>query len=118
MVGAIGYSTGRATCGTRSRSVAGTVILVSTSMRKVAPPTSSEPVVLDPGTLAAWNQKILGSKMGEAVVSKDIPKLARAYKKGELKLDELVSKTYRLDQINEAIADTKKGAARRNVIVF
>jgi S-(hydroxymethyl)glutathione dehydrogenase / alcohol dehydrogenase len=72
----------------------------------------------DPGTLAAWNQKILGSKMGEAVVSKDIPKLARAYKKGELKLDELVSKTYRLDQINEAIAEVKSGNVMRNVIVF
>jgi S-(hydroxymethyl)glutathione dehydrogenase/alcohol dehydrogenase len=72
----------------------------------------------DPGTLAAWNQKVLGSKMGEAVVSRDIPKLAKAYKKGELKLDELVSKTYRLDQINEAIAEVKSGNVMRNVIVF
>lgn len=72
----------------------------------------------DPGTVAAWNQKIVGSKMGEALVSRDIPKLARAYKKGELKLDELVSKTYRLDQINEAIAEVKSGNVMRNVIVF
>ena len=48
----------------------------------------------------------------------DIPKLARAYKKGELKLDELVSKTYRLDQINEAIAEVESGNVMRNVIVF
>lgn len=72
----------------------------------------------DPGTVAAWNQKILGSKMGEAVVSKDIPKLARAYKKGELLLDELVSKTYPLEKINEAIAEVKSGNVMRNVIVF
>jgi S-(hydroxymethyl)glutathione dehydrogenase/alcohol dehydrogenase len=40
------------------------------------------------------------------------------YEQGRLKLDELVSKTWTLDQINEAIADTKTGAARRNVIMF
>jgi S-(hydroxymethyl)glutathione dehydrogenase/alcohol dehydrogenase len=33
-------------------------------------------------------------------------------------LDELVSRTWTLDQINDAIADTKSGAAKRNVIVF
>jgi S-(hydroxymethyl)glutathione dehydrogenase/alcohol dehydrogenase len=72
----------------------------------------------DPGTMAAWNQRLLGSKMGEAVISKDIPKLVRAYRKGDLKLDELVTKTYRLDQINEAIAEVKSGTVMRNVIVF
>ena len=40
------------------------------------------------------------------------------YEKGDLKLDELVSGTWTLDQINEAIADTKTGTAKRNVIVF
>jgi S-(hydroxymethyl)glutathione dehydrogenase/alcohol dehydrogenase len=40
------------------------------------------------------------------------------YEQGRLKLDELISGRWRLDQINEAIEDTKTGAARRNVIVF
>jgi S-(hydroxymethyl)glutathione dehydrogenase/alcohol dehydrogenase len=35
-----------------------------------------------------------------------------------LKLDELISGRWELGQINEAIADTKTGAARRNVILF
>ncbi len=72
----------------------------------------------DPGTVAAWNQRIMGSKMGEAIVSRDIPALAKAYEKGELKLDELVSKTYPLEQINEAIAEVKSRNVMRNVIVF
>ncbi|MCB1385042.1 MAG: Zn-dependent alcohol dehydrogenase [Nitratireductor sp.] len=72
----------------------------------------------DPGTMAAWNQKIIGSKMGEAVISRDIPKLVKAYRRGELKLDELVSNTYRLDQINEAIAEVRSGTVNRNVIIF
>ena len=40
------------------------------------------------------------------------------YQQGRLKLDELVSGRWWLEQINEAIADTKSGNARRNVIVF
>ena len=72
----------------------------------------------DPGTLAAFNQKILGSKMGSAQVARDIPYLVDLYKTGRLKLDELVTGRFSLDQINEAIASTKNGEALRNVVVF
>ncbi|MCV0397586.1 MAG: zinc-binding dehydrogenase [Rhizobiaceae bacterium] len=72
----------------------------------------------DPGTMAAWNQKILGSKMGEAVIAHDIPMLVEHYRAGRLKLDELVSARYPLDRINEAIAAVNEGKALRNVIVF
>lgn len=37
---------------------------------------------------------------------------------GRLKLDELISGRWSLDQINEAIADTNSGSAKRNVILF
>ena len=40
------------------------------------------------------------------------------YGQGRLKLDELISGRWQLDQINEAIADTRTGGARRNVILF
>jgi S-(hydroxymethyl)glutathione dehydrogenase/alcohol dehydrogenase len=40
------------------------------------------------------------------------------YRQDRLKLTELVSKRWTFDQINEAIADTRAGNARRNVIVF
>jgi Zn-dependent alcohol dehydrogenase len=40
------------------------------------------------------------------------------YGQGRLKLDELISRRWRFEDINAAIADTKTGAARRNVIVF
>ena len=36
----------------------------------------------------------------------------------KIKLDELISQRYRLDQINEAYANLLKGDARRGVIVF
>ncbi len=75
--------------------------------------SSYEPVVL-----AALGQQMVGSKMGDVVIQRDIPWMVDLYVQGRLKLDELISGRWRLDQINEAIADTKTGAARRNVIVF
>ena len=52
------------------------------------------------------------------MLARDIPWMLELYRQGRLKIDELVSGRWRLDQINEAIADTRSGAARRNVIIF
>jgi S-(hydroxymethyl)glutathione dehydrogenase/alcohol dehydrogenase len=70
------------------------------------------------GNLAAWSQGMVGSKMGNTVIKRDIPWMVDLYKQGRLKLDELISNRWSLDQINEAIADTRTGSAKRNVIVF
>ncbi len=61
---------------------------------------------------------MVGSKMGDVVIQRDIPWLIDLYQQGRLKLDELISGHWSFDQINEAIADTKTGSARRNVILF
>lgn len=72
----------------------------------------------DPGWLAGLNQRILGSKMGTSVIDRDIPALLGRYHDGSLQLDRLISRTFPLEQINEAIAEVRSGAALRNVIVF
>jgi S-(hydroxymethyl)mycothiol dehydrogenase len=72
----------------------------------------------EPVMLAATGQGLRGSKMGEVVLSRDIPWMVDLYGQGRLKLDELISNRWSFDQINEAIADTRTGKARRNVIVF
>jgi len=59
-----------------------------------------------------------GSAMGMARPRVDIPRLIDIYKAGRLKLDELVSNTYPLEKINEAIDSALQGEAIRNVIVF
>ena len=84
----------------------------------VGMPPSGAMAEYEPVILAHYGQSLTGSKMGDTVVSRDIPWLADLYGQGRLKLDELVSGRWTLDQINEAIADTKAGKARRNVIVF
>lgn len=71
-----------------------------------------------PDIFASLGQGMVGSKMGDVVLPRDIPWLVDLYRQGRLKLDELISNRWPLEQINEAIADTKRGAARRNVIVF
>jgi Zn-dependent alcohol dehydrogenase len=68
--------------------------------------------------LADNSQRILGSKMGRSNIQSDIPKLIELYKQGRLKLDELVSAHYPLEEINEAIASVNRGEALRNIIVF
>jgi Zn-dependent alcohol dehydrogenase len=68
--------------------------------------------------MANQGQGFVGSKMGDVVIKRDIPWIIDLYKQGRLKLDELISGRYRFDQINDAIENTKTGAARRNVIVM
>ena len=87
-------------------------------MVMVGMPHSGQKSTYEPVVVAAVAQQMIGSKMGDVVLARDIPWMVDMYRQGRLKLDELISGRWRLDQINEAIADTKTGAARRNVIIF
>ncbi len=84
----------------------------------VGMPASGVRCEIDPSELASKSQRILGSKMGSARIEIDIPNLIALYRDGRLKLDELISGRFELQQINEAIASVKAGEALRNVIVF
>lgn len=84
----------------------------------VGMPHSGAKSTYEPVILAAIGQGMQGSKMGDVVIKRDIPWMVDLYQQGRLKLDELISGRWTLDQINEAIADTKTGSAKRNVIVF
>ncbi len=84
----------------------------------VGMPPSGQFASYEPVMITALSQSIKGSLMGETVLKRDIPWLIEQYKQGRLMLDELISNRYSLDQINEAIVDTKAGKSRRNVIIF
>jgi len=90
---------------------AGSVVIVGM-------PATGVMTEFDPGTLAAWNQRVLGSKMGSARLAIDVPMLVDLYRQGRLKLDELISERYALADINAAIASAKAGHVLRNVIMF
>ena len=89
----------------------GTVVIVGM-------PATGVTATIDPVTMAALNQSILGSKMGTSTIGIDIPELISKYRNGALLLDELITRTYPIDDINEAIDSVKAGHAVRNVILF
>ena len=84
----------------------------------VGMPHSGAEATYEPAMLAAVGQGMIGSKMGDVVIQRDIPWMVDLYEQGRLQLDSLISGRWTLEQINEAIADTKSGTARRNVILF
>ncbi|WP_158971782.1 Zn-dependent alcohol dehydrogenase [Chachezhania sediminis] len=84
----------------------------------VGMPAAGAKADYQPLALASTMQGYIGSFMGGVVIQRDIPWMVDLYQQGRLKLDQLISKRWSLDQINDAIADTNSGAARRNVIMF
>jgi NDMA-dependent alcohol dehydrogenase len=68
--------------------------------------------------LAMWNKEIKGTIFGSLNPRADIPKLLGMYREGQLKLDELVTKTYDLDDINEGYRAMRDGENIRGVITY
>jgi Zn-dependent alcohol dehydrogenase len=64
------------------------------------------------------SKEIRGSLYGGMNPRADMPLLLSMYEANALKLDELVTRRYRLDQINEAIADLRDGCNIRGIIDF
>ena len=84
----------------------------------VGMPAVGEMSAFETQAIAGNSQRILGSKMGSTRLQVDVPRLIDLYRDGRLKLDELITRTYPLDEINEAVAAVNRGEALRNVIVF
>ncbi len=89
---------------------AGTVVIVGMT-------ASDETVAVNPGDVADAATKILGCKLGTIRPPVDIPELVKLYEAGRLKVDELVTATFALEQINDAIATTRRGEGLRTVVV-
>ena len=83
----------------------------------VAPQTQTE-CSINLFELAMWQKEVRGVVFGAANPRFDIPNLLALYQAGRLKLDELVTRTYRLDQINQGYQDMLDGVNIRGVLVF
>lgn len=68
--------------------------------------------------LVSTERQLIGSFYGSCQPKVDMPKLLNLYTEGKLKLDELITRHYRLEQINEAFADMEAGENARGVILF
>jgi S-(hydroxymethyl)glutathione dehydrogenase/alcohol dehydrogenase len=56
-----------------------------------------------------FGKGLAGSHGGEAVPQSDIPRYLQLYQAGRIRLRELITDTFTLDQINEAIGDMRSG---------
>ena len=77
----------------------------------------NEPVTI-PMPWFMWNKTYLTPLYGDCVPSRDFPRIFDYYRRGELKLDELVSRTYPLDKLAEALEDMLSGRNAKGVITF
>ena len=68
--------------------------------------------------LAMFNKEVKGTIFGSLNPRADIPKLLDLYRVGDLKLDELITRRYTLDQINEGYQAMRDGENIRGVIVY
>ena len=72
-----------------------------------------------PGTvIAVTERRVAGTFFGSCNPIRDVPLLLELYKRGELELDGLVSRHYRLEEISSGYADRASGRNIRGVIEF
>jgi len=89
----------------------GTAVVVG-----VSKPTDT--VTLGTFMMPFQEKTLIGSMYGSARPSTDFPKLLSLYKGKRLKLDELVTATYKIEDVNRAFDDMQAGTNARGVIVF
>ncbi|MGY3381640.1 Zn-dependent alcohol dehydrogenase [Arthrobacter sp. TE12231] len=73
---------------------------------------------LPPLTITAEARTIVGSYLGSAVPSRDIPKYAQLWRDGKLPVEELISDRIALADINRAMDQLADGHAIRQIIMF
>ncbi|HEX6196070.1 MAG TPA: NDMA-dependent alcohol dehydrogenase [Jiangellaceae bacterium] len=69
------------------------------------------------GMLIGYQRQIRGALFGGCNPLYDIPKLLGLYRSGDLKLDELITRRYSLDEVNKAYQDLVDGKNIRGVII-
>ena len=71
-----------------------------------------------PGADFLYEKTVKGSNMGSTRTRVDIPRYLELYRRGRIKLDELVGRTRPIEEIGVAMDDLERGAVARSVITF
>jgi NDMA-dependent alcohol dehydrogenase len=91
---------------------AGTVVITGIGRRdEIGIPVSA-------GHMVLYQKRLQGALFGASNPSKDIPKMLELYRLGRLKLDEVITTRYRLEQINQGYTDMREGRNMRGIITF
>jgi S-(hydroxymethyl)glutathione dehydrogenase/alcohol dehydrogenase len=75
-------------------------------------------VELDARQLLFGERKMQGSIMGSNRFRFDMPKYIEFYRQGRLKLDEMITRRIKLEDVNDAFRAMKAGEVARQVIMF
>lgn len=71
-----------------------------------------------PGSvMTLYRKQLRGSLFGDCNPTTDIPRILGLYQSGDIKLDEIITRTYSLDQVNEGYDDLLEGKNVRGVVV-
>jgi NDMA-dependent alcohol dehydrogenase len=79
-------------------------------------PAGSE-MTVSAGDLVYMEKTLKGSYYGSTRPQADMPRLLQLYKAGKLPVDRLISRRYRLDQVNEAYDALLAGEVARSVLI-
>jgi NDMA-dependent alcohol dehydrogenase len=80
-------------------------------------PAGSE-MTVSAGDLVYMEKTLKGSYYGSTRPQADMPRLLQLYKAGKLPVDRLISRRYRLDQVNEAYDALLAGEVARSVLML
>ena len=75
-------------------------------------------ITLSAQQVAITEKTLTGSYYGSARPQQDFPRIIGLYRNGRLKLDELITRTYGIDDAPQAFADLAAGKDGRGVILF
>jgi Zn-dependent alcohol dehydrogenase len=71
----------------------------------------------NPGMLIGYQRRVQGAIFGACNPLFDVPRLLGLYRSGDLKLDELITRRYRLEDVNQGYQDMLDGKNIRGVII-
>jgi alcohol dehydrogenase (nicotinoprotein) len=79
---------------------------------------SKTTIELSGAILTLFEKRLQGSLFGSGDPFHDIPRMVELYQSGDLKLDELITTTYTLDEVNQGYQDLLDGKNIRGVIKY
>jgi S-(hydroxymethyl)glutathione dehydrogenase/alcohol dehydrogenase len=84
----------------------------------VGVPAFTTKAPISPAAMVFGEKALTGSFYGSIQPDRDFPMLADLYMTKKIDLDPLISRTYRLDEINEGFDQLRKGSVARGVVVM
>jgi Zn-dependent alcohol dehydrogenase len=81
-------------------------------------PMSEVGIPISAMELTLYQKRLQGSLFGGCSPSVDVPRQLEMYRSGILKLDELVTRTYTLDEVAQGFSDLHAGLNIRGVVLF